>query len=288
MKKFEFVLIALAILGVAIFYMMIMAKTPDDGAQGVTPTGVATIWPGMVENQTAIRIDHVIDIAQSDLVVQKILSSCDNVSGPVYMPPGKTDVYLYDKERYAGVVFNATAGPSYTAPGSGQISLKVIVDVDNMTEMGVLYRGMAYFMYSWIIIPPGNGISEMMSAGHFSPDNKDTPEIGSSIGSFNATPKDAKLCPVVVDEDNYTRFVNGSSYEVPSLIDPDTSAIVRLDGTISVSSGLKSVYELPPDRLPCDEYGRWSTWYYMILLNKETDKEIKIVFTTPFPAIYEY
>ena len=281
MKKFEFALIALAILSIAILTMMLMSQTPDNGV-------VSKVWPGMVENQTAIMRDHVIDIARSDPVVQKIQNSCDNVSGPDYVHPGKTDVYLYDKERYAGAVFNATAGPSYTAPGSGQTSLMVIVDVYNLKEMGVMYRGMASFMYSWVIIPPGNGIYEMMSSGHFSQDSKDTPEIGSSIGSLNATPKDAKLCPVVVDENNFKRFVNGSSFEIPGLIDPDTGATIRLDGTIPISSGLKPVYELPPDHLPYDDYGRWSTWYYMIMLNKETDKDIKVVFTTPFPAIYGY
>lgn len=292
MKKFGFTLIVLTILGIVALAIMVAVHPPDDNVRGsVGPTGGITIGPGMVGNQTAITRDHVIDIARSDPVVQKVLDSCDNVSGPNYIPPGKTDVYLYDKERYAGVIFNATAGPRYVGPPEGlPISMTVIVDVYTMNEMGVLYRGMATFMYSWVIIPPGNGIYEMM--GHWytvsSPDYKELPEISSSIGSLNATPADAMLCPVIVDEDNLKRFLNGSAYEVPDVIDLDTGKTVRIDGTMPIYSGLKSTYVLPDELQPHTVHSHWNKWYFAIILNKETVRDVKVVFITEKPAIYDY
>lgn len=291
MKKFELALIALGILGITIFALMVAVYPPKGHVNVDVPVSSddSNNGTGISQNWTDTTRDHVIYIAQSDPVVQKILGSSDNVSGPAYVPPGKTDVFLYDKERYAGVIFNASARPNFAAAGT-PISLTIVVDVYTMREMAVLYRGMAPFMYSWVIIPPENGIYEMM--GHWytisPPDYKEIPEISSSIGSLNATPADAMLCPVIVDEENFHRFLNGSAYEVPDLIDPDTGKNIRLDGTIPVSAGLKSSYILPPERQPHNKNARWSTWYYAILLNKETDKGIKVVFTTPKPVIYEY
>ena len=159
-------------------------------------TAYATIKPGMVGNQSAIMRDRVLSVAGADPVVQKILGACNDVYGPVYIPPGKTDAYLYDNDRYAEVFYNGSAGTSYAAPMNNRSTLTVIVDVATMKEMGVLYRGMATFMYSWIIIPPGNGVYEEMGRWYTrnSPDYRELPEISSSIGSLNMTPSDATLC----------------------------------------------------------------------------------------------
>lgn len=130
----------------------------------------------------------------------------------------------------------------------------------------------------------------MMAGGYriYPPDYAQLPTISSSIGSLNATPADAMLCPVIVDEDNFKRFLNGSAYEVPDVIDLDTGKTVRLDGTTPIYSGLKSTYILPDELQPHNVNARWTTWYYAIILNKETDRDAKVVFVTSKPVIYDY
>ncbi len=152
-----------------------------------------------------------------------------------------------------------------------------------MREMGVQYNGLPPIMTSWVIIPPGNGIYEMQGV---------TTELSSGMKfiqsevSFGAsamklTPSDATLYPTILDEDNFTRYMNGSAYDPADLIDPQTQDTITVNGSLPVSSGWKAFYLLPQHMQADGTYGADKKSYYLILMNKN-DNEVNVTYKNPF------
>jgi hypothetical protein len=287
-KKFGLALFALLVVGVAVFAFMV---SQDGGRQPPGIDNTSNVSTN-VSNVPSLKA-QVIAVALADPVVQRIREHSAYKSPPGYIKPGDTGVYLNDSERYAGVYLNGTAVEGYAAPGYGSYVLRVVVDTYTMREMAVLYGGMPSFMNSWVIIPPGNGIYERMSAGFYAEYTvprrvfDDLPIIGSSAHSANLTPADAKLYPLVLDEDNFNKFMNGSAYEVPELIDPDTKEKVRPDGTKPLIPGRGGTYILPEELQPHNANRGWTApWYYVVLFNRGPD-DVKVKYISPKPSLLD-
>lgn len=289
MKKFGLALLVLFAFGTIVFIIMV---SQDVGQQRQVVDNTSNVTPdvSIVPSQKA----QVIAVALADPVVQRIRDYSESTSPPEYIKPGSTGIYLNDSERYAGVYLNGTAVAGYAAPGPGasDYKLRVIVDRYTMKEMGVFYAGMPSFMNSWVVIPPGNGIYEWMSAGYYAEytvprtNIDDLPIIGSGAGSASLTPADAKLYPLVLDEDNFNRFMNGSAYEVPELIDYDTKTKVRPDGTKPLIPGWSGEFILPPELQPHNKNIDWKTKYICVLFNRGSD-EVKVKYISPFPTLLD-
>jgi len=272
LKKFSLLLIALLLIGLALMAIVVLS-----GSNGAPPFPVFPSKPGV----SAVIKERVISVALADPSVQKFFNTTYEKVEPEYTGPGGTGIYTNESARYAGVSFHANAGGE-------PISLNVIVDTESMKEMAVFYNGLPNLLNSWVIIPPGNGIYSMMisSFNLSSPNKYAVPEIGTSDYPLNITPGDAKLYPLIVNENNLGRYLNGSAYEVPELIDPQTGDRVKVDGSMPLGS-LRGHYILPPEIQSYQVSSGINTWYYLILVNKETDREVKIVYTSPFPPIYQ-
>jgi hypothetical protein len=99
-------------------------------------------------------------------------------------------------------------------------------------------------------------------------------------------PEGARLCPLIVDENSYHRYLNGSAYEVPELIDPATGSRTMVDGNETAGSGWSAKYVLPPEIQSYRVDGGINTRYYLILENRETDREVKVIYRHPLGAMY--
>jgi hypothetical protein len=287
-KKFGLALFALLVVGVSVFAFMV---SQDGGRQPPGIDNTSNVSTN-VSNVPSLKA-QIIAVALADPVVQQIREHSAYMSPPEFIKPGDTGVYLNDSGRYAGVYLNGVAVEGYAAPGYGDYVLKVIVDTRTMREMSVFYGGMPKFMNSWVIIPPNNAIYERMSSGFYAEytvprtNFDDKPVIGSSARSMNLTPAGAKLYPLVLDEDNFNRFMNGSAYEVPGLIDPDTGNRVKPDGTQPLIPGWGGEYILPEELQPHNANRGWTApWYYVVLFNRGPD-EAKVKYISPFPSLLD-
>lgn len=290
MKKFGLALVALLIAGIVVVVFMVS----QGGERPLSSIDNTSNVPGNVSNVQWQKA-RVIAVALDDPVVKSIREHSTSTSPPVYIKPGEAGVYLNDTERYAGVYLNGTAVAGYAAPvpGASNYVLKVIVDTRTMKEMGVFYGGMPTFMNSWVIIPPGNGIYERMSAGFYAEytvprtNFEDTPIIGSSARSMNLTPEDARLYPLVLDEDNFNRFMNGTAYEVPELIDPVTKQKVRPDGTLPLIPGWSGEYILPEELQPHTANNGWTAGLYYVALFNRGQGDVKVKYISPKPSLLD-
>ncbi|HTY90398.1 MAG TPA: hypothetical protein VMC84_04405 [Methanocella sp.] len=288
MKKFGLALVALLIIGIMVIVFMV-SQQGGQQLPGADNTSSGSSNASGIPWQKA----QVIAVALEDPVVQRIRDHSASTRPPVYIKPGDTGVYVNDRGRYAGVYLNGTAVAGYAAPGYGDYMLKVIVDTQTMKEMGVFYGGMPSFMNNWVIIPPENGIYERMSASFYAEytvprtNFEDKPIIGSRARSMNLTPADAKLYPLVLDEDNFNRFMNGSTYEVPVLIDPGTGNRVKPDGTMPLIPGWSGEYILPEELQPHNARLGWkAAWYFVVLFNRGSD-DVKVKYVSPFPSLLD-
>ncbi len=274
MKKFGLALLILLIFGVAVFIAMILY---GGGQQRSSADGL----PAGAMKEVALR-ERTIGVVLADPMVQNFLNSSYGKCEPEYIAPGETGVYMKDSSRYAGVSFHISTGGE-------PISLKVIVDTTNMSEVGFFYQGLPPLMNSWLIIPPGNGIYDMMNSGFnlSSPNKYAVPEIG-SYGYYNmtVTPAGARLCPIIINEDNFKKYMNGSPYEVPELIDPATRDRVRVDGSKPVTTEWHTNYILPPEVQSYTVSSGINTLYYLILVNRDA-VNVKVVYGSPSPPIYK-
>ncbi len=269
MKKLAVILIALAIV-VAILGLIVMHSMNGTVQQITDNTGSV--------NQTVK--DRVMSIALNDSAVRRGIDESSGTTSIDYIKPGDTGVYVKDRERYAGVSFSANEGGE-------PVYFKVVVDISTMREMSLQYSGVPPLASSWVIIPPGNGIYEMLgSMVELSSGMKFAEaEISSGAYVMNLTPSDATLYPMILDEENFTKFMNSSSYEVADIIDPQTQDTIRLNGSQPVASGWKAFYYLPQRRQADGTYCADKKWYYLIVMNKNIS-EVKITYKNPFmPAL---
>jgi hypothetical protein len=290
MKKFGLAMVTLLIIGIVVVVFMV---SQDDGRPIPDIDNTSNV-SGNVSNIQWQKA-RVLAVALDDPVVQRIRDHSVVLSPPTYIEPGETGVFLNDTGRYAGVYLNGTAVAGYAAPvpGASDYTLRVIVDTRTMKEMAVFYGGMPTFMNSWVIIPAGNAVYERMSASFYAEytvprtNIDDLPMIGSSAHSMNLTPPDAKLYPLVLDEDNYNRFMNGSAYEVPELIDPDTGNRVKPDGTMPLIPGWSGNYILPQEVQQHNaNYGWTAGTYFVVLFNRGPD-DVNVKYISPFPSLME-
>lgn len=276
-KKFGLAMILLLIVGSFIFVVMISGGTDHSTIDQISPLHVSG------NGKPDVLRDRVVAVALADPQVSYILNSSDTKSEPEYIPPGKTDLYVNNSTRYAGVSFHTTVA------AREQISLKVIVDTGTMQEMGVFYSGLPHYMDSWFIIPPDNGFYDVMGSGYNLswPKKYAVPEIQSAAPSMNVSPAGARLYPIIVDGNDLGKYLNGSPYRTPELIDPDTRETVHIDGSRPLVPGsLKGVYELPPELQSYKMGSDWNTWYYLILLNRDAGTEVRVVVGgNPLPYI---
>lgn len=289
-KHIDLALLAILAIGIAVFAVMVL-QDGDLRPSDTFDLSNSSASDSNIQWQKA----RVIDVALDDPAVQRIRGQSARLSPPEYIKPGDTGVYLNDTERYAGVYLNGTAVDGYAAPfpGAGDYTLRVIVDTYTMKEMGVFYGGMPGFMNSWVIIPAGNAVYERMSSSFYAEytvprtNIDDLPMIGSSAHSMNLTPADAKLYPLVLNEDNFNRFMNGSAYEAPELIDPDTKERVRPDGTMPLIPGWSGEYILPRELQPHNaNYGWTAGTYFVVLFNRGPDG-VKVKYVSPFPSLLD-
>lgn len=286
MKKFGLALLALFVIGTGIVILMVS----QGGSRQLSNFDDTSNISANVSHASYGQKARVIAVSLADPVVQRIREKSESKWPIQYIEPGDTGVYLNDSGRYAGVYLNGTAVPGYAAPvpGASDYMLEVIVDTYTMKEMGVFYGGMPSFMNSWLIIPSGNGIYEKMSAGYniIWPEKEAVPLIGSSVHSMELMTPDAKLCPLILDEDNFNKFMNGSPYEVPVLIDPDTGKTVRPDGTMPLIPGWSGMYILPAELQPHNMNSGWNAWYYVVLFNRGSE-DVRVKYVSPFPPLLE-
>ena len=81
--------------------------------------------------------------------------------------------------------------------------------------------------------------------------------------------------------------MNGSAYEVPELIDPDTKERVRPDGTKPLIPGWSGMYILPPEIQPHNANRGWTApWYYAVLFNRGPE-DVKVRYISPFPPLLD-
>jgi hypothetical protein len=246
-----------------------------------TSNGHTQIIVSPVNGTSDTLKEQVMSVALNDSVLKHIVNDSYSQAQVDYIQPGDTGLYIKDRKRYAGVSVNANGGGE-------PLHFTVVVDTVTMREMSMRYSGVPPLANSWVIIPPENGIYEMMSGGYdlSSPRKYAVPVIGAGFFNVNLTPADAKLYPLILDENNFGQYLNGSSYEVPDLIDMDTGETVRIDGSVPVTAGWKSQYILPEARQSYNVNSPWATWYYLLLLNKDSNTDIKVIYRMPFPTIY--
>ncbi len=287
-KKFGLSLVALLVVGIVVVVFMV---SQDDERLPSSIDNTSNVSGNVSDVQW--QKARVMAVALGDPVVQRIREHSAYTSPPEYIKPGDTGIYVNDTERYAGVYLNGTAVEGYAAPGCGGYGLRVIVDTYTMKEMAVFYGGMPTFMNSWVIIPPDNAIYERMSAAFYAEYTvprrvfDDLPIIGSGIRSADLTPADAQLYPLVLDEENFNRFMNGSAYEVPGLIDPDTKEMVRQDGTRPLIPGWNGTYILPEELQPHSANRGWTApWYYVVLFNRGPE-DVKVKYISPKPSLLD-
>lgn len=286
MKKFGLALLVLLAIGAIVFVFMV-TQGGSRQPQVVDITSKVTVDVSSVTSQKA----QVIAVALADPEVQEIRSHSVSTCPPEYIEPGDTGVYVNDSEkRYACVYLNGSAVPGYgwLGPGTSDYALEVLVDTRTMKEMGVFCSGLPNVMNNWVIIPPGYGIYDTMISAYMSEydansTNKEAwPVITSSARYMNLTPAGVKLYPLVLDENDFKKFMNCSPYYVPDLIEMDTGKTMRLDGTMPLIPGWSGEYVLPPELQPHDPNSEWKTTYYAVILNKESE-DIKAEYVYPYP-----
>jgi hypothetical protein len=219
--------------------------------------------------------DQVMSIALNDPAVKRGINESSGAASIEYIKPGDAGTFVKDRERYAGVSVSANEGGE-------PVNFKVIVDVTTMREMGVQYGGVPPITSSWVTIPPGSGVYELLvSMTELSSGMKFAQaEISSGAVVMELTPSDASLYPMILDEDNFTRFMNGSAYDVADIIDPQTQDSIKVDGSRPVSSGWKALYYLPQHMQADGTYGADKKWYYLIVMNKG-ESEVTITYKNP-------
>jgi hypothetical protein len=265
MKKLIFALISLAIAGMLVA-LVITYMTDGTGQRNIDNT--------IIVNDT-IK-DRVMSVALNDTTVECGVNESSGAHSIDYIKPGDVGVYVKDRERYAGVSVSANEGGE-------PVHFQVIVDISTMREMSLQYSGLPPLASSWTIIPPGNGVYEML----FTMDELSSgmkfmqSELSSGAIVMELTPSDARLYPMILDGDNFSLYMNGSAYDAADLIDAQTQDTITVNGSQPVASGWKAFYLLPQHMQADGTYGADKKSYYLILMNKN-DNEVNVTYKNPF------
>jgi hypothetical protein len=265
MKKLAFALISLAIAGILVA-LVITYMTSGTGPRSIDDT--------IIVNDTVK--DRVMSVALNDSTVKYGIYESSGSASINYIKPGDSGAYVKDQERYAGVTVNGNDAGEL-------IYIKVVVDISTMREMSLQYSGLPPLETSWTIIPPGNGVYEMLftmdelSSGM----NFMQSELSSDASVMELTPSDARLYPMILDGNNFSLYMNGSAYDLADLIDAQTQDTFTVNGSQPVASGWKAFYLLPQHMQADGTYGADKKWYYLILMNKN-NYEVNVTYKNPF------